>query len=306
MDNNHTRQYRGNEVIKKDVYVIKNRINNKVYVGQAKDTRARFLCHCKPSSARDNSLIDKAIQKYGANNFWFEILEEQVDNYNERERYWIKRLKSIQPNGYNILDGGEDPPTFYGLDSPCCAFESIAEVNAIKHELRCTRKTLQEIADKFGVSKKTVLRINQGISYEEYDEDYPIRKVPNISGTLTEDDAKNIIDILKNTYRQYIDIGNQYGISISEVKNINSGVSWRQENEDYPIRKYKNSGRPACTYQQVTEISELLKTTDISCNQLAKCYCVDLQIIYIINNGNAKRYRRPGYTYPIRKHNPKR
>ena len=56
--------------MKKDIYVIKNRINNLIYIGQAINSKERFISHCKPSSAKKNkSLIDNAIQKYGANNF---------------------------------------------------------------------------------------------------------------------------------------------------------------------------------------------------------------------------------------------
>ena len=74
--------------------------------------------------------------------------------------------------------------------------------------------------------------------------------------------------------------------------------------ESYPIRKYKNSGKSSCTYAQVTEIINLLTTTDISCNQIHKCYNIDLQTIYMIKNGTAKRYKREGYKYPLRKNNP--
>ena len=67
--------------MKKDIYLIKNRINTLVYVGQAINSKERFISHCKPSSAKNNnSIIDKAIPKYGANNFWFEFIENQVED----------------------------------------------------------------------------------------------------------------------------------------------------------------------------------------------------------------------------------
>ena len=68
------------QVVLKDIYVIKNKINDKLYVGQALDTEKRFQAHCKKN--KDNSLIDYAIQKYGKENFWYEILESQIENYN--------------------------------------------------------------------------------------------------------------------------------------------------------------------------------------------------------------------------------
>ena len=291
--------------MKKDIYVIKNRINNKVYVGQAKNSSERFISHCKPSSIiYSNSLVDKAIQKYGANNFWFEILESQIENYNEREKYWIQQLNSLKPNGYNILAGGEEPPIYYGIDHPLSTFNSLEVVKLLKNDLKNTRMSLADIAKKYNTSKRTVMRINQGLHYEDLGESYPIRKIPLMNGKLTDEQIKEIIEILKTTYRLYEDIGKQYNVSLSTIKKINSGEVHKQNNESYPIRKYKNSGTPNCTYAQVTEIIELLITTNMSCNQISKCYNINLQTIYMIKNGTAKRYRRDGYKYPLRKNNP--
>ena len=43
---NNISQYRGNH-LKKDIYIIKNRINSKVYIGQAINSAERFISHCK-------------------------------------------------------------------------------------------------------------------------------------------------------------------------------------------------------------------------------------------------------------------
>ena len=291
--------------MKKDIYIIKNRINDKVYVGQAINTAERFIAHCKPSSIKNNnSIIDKAIQKYGANNFWFEIIESQIENYNEREKYWIKELNALSPNGYNIQLGGEDPPIHYGIDHPLSTFDNIEEVKSLKNDLKNSQLSLSDIALKYKTSKRTVSRINQGLHYEDINETYPIRKTPLMNGKLMDEQVKEIIEILKYTYRQYEDISKQYGVSLSTIKQINSGYIHRQNNEFYPIRKYKNSGTINCTYAQVTEIIELLTTTDISYNQISKCYNINLQTVYMIKNGTAKRYKRDGYKYPLRKNNP--
>ena len=285
----------------KDIYVIKNKINNKVYVGQAINSQKRFIEHCKPSSAKNNSIIDIAIQKYGPDNFWFEILESQIENYNEKEQYWIKELNSISPNGYNILIGGENPPIHFGIEHPLSKFQDEKEIELLKYDLRETNMSLSQIAKKYGVSKRTVLRINQGIHYEKVDEIYPIRKNPLKNGKLTNEEIQEILYILKYTYRQYDDIGKQYGVSSSTIRQINSGKIHKQDNESYPIRKYKNSGKPSCTYAQVTEIIYLLVNTYIPLNETSKVYNINLQTIYNINSGLAKRYKREGYNYPLRK-----
>ena len=94
--------------ISKEIYIIKNDINNKVYVGQSINAEDRFKSHCRGNY--DNSLIDAAIQKYGKEHFWYEILEEKTEDYTNREIYWIQYYNCLTPNGYNIQLGGQAPP----------------------------------------------------------------------------------------------------------------------------------------------------------------------------------------------------
>ena len=57
--------------------------------------------HCLPST---KSLIAKAIQKYGRENFIFQVLEECPQNLlDEKEEYYINYHNSVVPNGYNIM-----------------------------------------------------------------------------------------------------------------------------------------------------------------------------------------------------------
>ena len=85
-----------------------NIINNKKYVGQAEDVNARYKQHIKDSKYRDY-VFYRALRKYGIENFKFEVLEENIDIdiVNDREVYWINKMNSKLPNGYNMTDGGE-------------------------------------------------------------------------------------------------------------------------------------------------------------------------------------------------------
>lgn len=285
-------------IIKKDIYIIKNDINTKVYIGQALDTRKRFQSHCKNN--RDNSLIDKAIKKYGQEHFWFEILESQIENYNEREKYWIKYYNSKSPFGYNILDGGSAPSIYYGDNHPNIKI-SDANVIKLKKDLAETQISLSKLAEKYKISKKQVLRINQGISRASLNENYPIRKNPNINGKLTEEDVDNIIDILKYTYRFNGDIAREYGVEVHTISKINKGTYHYRENIQYPIRNWKSSGIILFTYEQVTEIINSLLNTNESMRSIAKKYNVSKSAIESINRGTSKKYFREGLSYPLRK-----
>lgn len=286
------------EIVKKDIYIIKNDINNKVYIGQSLDSEERFRSHCKPSN-KDNSIIDQAINKYGKEHFWVEIIESQIENYNEREEYWISYYNSITPNGYNILKGGNEPPNFFGDDHPNCKI-SDDDLSLLKYDLKYSEMSLQDIASKYQISKKQVLRINNGISRASIDEQYPIREIPNINGKLTEEDVDLIIELLKNTYFFNGKIARMFNVEVHAISDINQGFTHRKNDIQYPIRNWKSCGKTPLTYEQVTDVIDLIKTSQLSLNKIAKQYNVNISVIQMINNGSAKKYRRDNIKYPIR------
>ena len=90
------------------LYMHKNKINNKVYIGQTiQDPQERW----KNGKGYGNcTRFNRAIQKYGWENFEHIILEqfEGTQEYaNERENYYIELYDSRDPEkGYNINAGG--------------------------------------------------------------------------------------------------------------------------------------------------------------------------------------------------------
>lgn len=70
----------------KSIYKITNKLNGKIYIGQSINPFKRFKQHCYNTQIY-KSLINEAINKYGKENFLFEILESDIENYNEREKY---------------------------------------------------------------------------------------------------------------------------------------------------------------------------------------------------------------------------
>ena len=280
----------------KDIYKITNNINGKVYVGQAKNSDYRFYTHCKPSSK--DCLVDYAISKYGKENFTLEILESQVSNYNERERYWIKALNSKVPNGYNISDGGDNPPIFHGIHHPIASIKSQEILNHIIFDLTFSSDSYNTIASRYKTNKKTIMGINNGTRYHNPDLKYPLRAIKNINGKLTEEDVDNIIEELKYSYDTNTNIGNHYGISEATIRHINSGTAHHRDNLQYPIRSI-DAAKSKLTYDEIMEIAYALSNTDISMNQLSKNYNVNFSIIQNINLGS-KIYFRRELIYPLR------
>lgn len=64
---------------KYSIYIIKNKINSKVYIGQTcQSPHERFMQHMKPSVCKQRGTykIYNAINKYGKENFYYEVLEK--------------------------------------------------------------------------------------------------------------------------------------------------------------------------------------------------------------------------------------
>lgn len=91
------------------VYIHKNKINNKVYIGQTcQKLSKRWKCG---RGYETSPRFYNAILKYGWNNFEHIIVAEHLsqDEANKKEKELIKQYNSTDDNyGYNITDGGNN------------------------------------------------------------------------------------------------------------------------------------------------------------------------------------------------------
>lgn len=282
--------------MKKSIYVIKNDLNDKVYVGQSLHPQERFAEHCYLRKDRNNSILTNAIHKYGKEHFWLEILEEDIENYNEREIYWISHFNSIRPNGYNISAGGESG--LNGLFSPQSVLTKERLNNLIK-ELSESTASMASLCDKYQISQSLITRINNGRSYAQEGIKYPIRKNPQ---KKAENYIQEIYDLLKYTYRSYESIALEYELSSSTIGKINRGESYHNSNIKYPIRASRVTSQTRYSYEEVTDIIDLIRYSDLSLRAIGRLYGEpNANVIKEIKNGTHKLYYREDLTYPLRK-----
>lgn len=89
------------------VYKITNTITGDFYIGSSRNIKPRWATHKCPSTWKKcpNNPLYLDMQKYGLDNFTFEIIEE-TDNLHVREQYFIDLLKpsynSNRANGRDI------------------------------------------------------------------------------------------------------------------------------------------------------------------------------------------------------------
>jgi hypothetical protein len=148
-------------------------INGKIYVGQDSKNNPYYL--------GSGIYLNRSIKKNGRENFKKEVICEcsSKKELNEKEKYWIGRLNSKYPNGYNLSNGGEgifNPSeetrdrlrkSKLGCKSWCKGLtkESTPSLNPSKEAREKMRKShLGQIAWNKGLTKETnssVLRTSE-------------------------------------------------------------------------------------------------------------------------------------------------
>lgn len=262
--------------MKKYVYKITNLVNNKIYIGQTVNLNRRWSEH----KSKSKSPVSRAIKKYGENNFTIEVLYFG-DNFNEEESRYIKEYQSQNKEiGYNIADGGED-----GYNSYSAITLDTAE--KIIKTLLDTTLTHKEIAKKFNINTSIINHINIGETWRNNNYSYPLRK-----NYISDDTVNNIIELLKGTKLNFNEIANKNNVKYNVVLSINSGITHKQNDIQYPIRsRYLDQNI-------VNDIIDLLQNTSLTQKEIAENFDTTLSIVNKINNG--KTWVNKNLKYPIR------
>lgn len=244
------------------IYLIKNLINNKVYVGQSINIKARWSEHKRKlnKNCHDNLHLQNSWNKYGANNFEFKVIEEcDLDSINEREIYYIYKYNSAcYENGYNKTLGGQDSTRAYTdeikekmslirlgnakFKGENLTQSKLTEKDVIKIKSMLVNKIPQsEIANTFKVSDQNIASIKKLETWSEV--------------------ASNLNDKIKELYSDYNGVGeNNPNASLSNdlvlkiKKDLSEGIKLEEVVSKYnlnkstvfnikDLRNYKNIGK---------------------------------------------------------------
>lgn len=122
--------------------------SGKCYIGQTcKSTQAQ-RAGGMGFGYKNCTVFWRAIQKYGWDNFEYEVLEkvDTSEMANQREKYYIQLYQSNNPQfGYNIYEGGESSGNYEYI-------ERLDEIKRMWEEGR----TVGEIQQAFGLSQQTL------------------------------------------------------------------------------------------------------------------------------------------------------
>lgn len=96
------------------IYLCRNRANGKMYVGQTRRTlEKRMWFHLSDSRKGSLCRIHVALRECGREGFDVYPIAQcaSIQELNLAEKFWIKKLHTLFPSGYNQTPGGNGAPT---------------------------------------------------------------------------------------------------------------------------------------------------------------------------------------------------
>lgn len=294
------------------IYKVTNLINGKTYIGlTTKSLEQRKSEHIyKAFNQNGNPVIHRALRKYGENSFTWEVIDtaETQEELSEKEIYWIKFHESFGANGYNLTHGGEGS-LGYKHTPESRAKMSISQKgrthsDETKRKMGLTRKgskhplatitesdvleikemikdgmRLIDISNELNINKGIIGRIKIGETWRDVGDD--------VSGVdmrkLTEEEANEIKNLLREGELSHRSIAREYGVSNTYISMISRGLMWKNDSDD--LSKFIANGRETLNEEKVIEIKILLKENELTQREIAEMYGVQQTAISKIKLG---------------------
>lgn len=310
------------------LYVIKNEISGKEYIGVTIDPDRRWKQHQNLKKTHCKALKDAMI-KYGVGNFSFNILCCGENNYiDELEIEAISQFNTQVPNGYNLTLGGEgtlyyewldewntllgtmtDRDLAVKLDIPHCTIGERRRSLGIPTYLEKCKKVFEDNEDKIGILSDKELATICGLSeswvqQERIKRGLKIRE-RGIVRAITLDDEK----YLRNRKLSQPEITNLTGLPAGTINKWRRDNDCRYDNPRRPERKplsedfISDLRNTSLSYEDIISKHGVCKSFIYKCKKLLgvkKTYVYEIPeyIDELLKNNTAVRYISKKYNIP--------
>lgn len=202
------------------IYIIKNKINKKVYIGSAYNINRRISNHLNSlKKGKDSPLLQKDWNKFGEESFTFEILSfEEKENLMIAEKTYIKKYRSNEEDfGYNLTSGGQGTSSYKWTE------EQLEKMRGENHP-NYGKPMSEEQKKKIGATR-IERKIGVGENNPNYGKKLPLETREKIS--------KNHADISGNK-------NPRYGKKLGKSKSKYYGVSWVSRRKTWLVTIVEN------------------------------------------------------------------
>ena len=221
------------------IYCFTNKINNKKYIGQTiSDDNGRYNRHLYSARHEDNpdynTPLHRAIRKYGIENFNYDILAKDINDFdtlNSLEIYYISKFDCQVPNGYNIEPGGKNAPKPKSTEQ---------KVKLTWAQAKLTEEEIIELRRAY-MNKESPKKIydekyKDRLHYNSFLNIWSGRRYKNIMPEalengrhtkMTQEKANQIRELYLKGNLSYGKLAEEFGISKSTVADIIKNRTWK-------------------------------------------------------------------------------
>lgn len=197
------------------IYLIINKINNKKYIGQTicEDINTRWKQYKKLYKQSIGRSLYNALVKYDLNNFKFQIVCICFDeDCNKLEKEYIKKFNTLSPNGYNLMEGGDNS----------------------KHHPDTIELIRASLKGRITCPKTPEINLKKSISMRG-------DKNHNFGKKMSEEQKNKIRDKLKNNRKNYIVTKKQLeGLAKGRINNPNKKRIGKFNNEEKLLEEFNS------------------------------------------------------------------
>ena len=171
------------------IYIIRNTVNHKVYIGQTRTSvEQRWAEHLRHAKYGEQ-VINRAMKKYGVDKFYIETLEIcEITKLDEREIYYIDLYDSTDKSkGYNVSIGGNTPKFKREVLSISTLIDLYVNENF----------PLEKIAKKFNVSRYIISTELKNAGVRIRDRHKSAEKASKVDVRLIKEALKNTTSLRK-------------------------------------------------------------------------------------------------------------
>lgn len=211
------------------IYVIKNSINGKVYVGKSRNCYNRLNQHLYDirnleRNYNENPHLLNAVNKYGIENFDYYLVEKFEKNLDykelekllsEKELYWMKELDSLnREKGYNLR---------YDSEGKCY----------------CSEETSQKITNRLKQEWKSGIRDNHSDKLKEYWKNCGEERKKQQSTIMSKNKMKYIYIIYDSDGNLITENGNYNTLKELNLHKAATSAFSRKKCDEVVCKKYK-------------------------------------------------------------------
>lgn len=198
------------------IYLITNNINGHMYVGGSIDIERRIREHKRGADANTQA-IDRAILKYGKENFSYQIITELPHDWKiigEHEDYWVKFYNTFKDkHHYNLKGGGAS-----GYEGNIHSEETKRKMSESHigntHSEETKRKISEGNKDKT-LSKETKKKISESLTGKSRSEESRKKQSESMKGKYTKENSPQWKNYARITKRGFSGKKQQYSIKFN-------------------------------------------------------------------------------------------